>query len=133
MGASYIIAGRRFYRRSRIKLTRVERDALATAGRVVVRRPVEWPLPDRRPHFDRAYTEPGGTDLWGTEPYLKVPNAALPDGPDEGIVNRVFCPWGYPPHRLRLARTSGYVLIKGVGLDETPPGAWSLALTLHAA
>src|SRR5262245_37982517 len=72
----YVIGGVRFYRRSLVKLSADERAALAAAGRAVLRRPVEWPLPDHTPDFARAYTDAGGTDIWGPGPYLKVPSGS---------------------------------------------------------
>src|SRR4051812_4541566 len=102
-----MIGGVRFDRRSLVKLSEDERAALAATGRAALRRPVEWPLPERTPDFARAYPDSGGTDIWGPGPYLKVPSRAA--GEDWEPVNRVFCPWGYPPDRLRLAWSRRYL------------------------
>src|SRR5689334_12148259 len=102
MGTSFTIAGTTFRRRSIVKLSPDERSALARAGAVVLARPIEWPLPTRTAFMDRAYVDPGGTDVWGPGPYLKVPNVGPRD--DGEVVNRVFCPWGYPPDPVRAFR-----------------------------
>ncbi len=128
MARHFTIGGVRLYRRSLIKVMPEERQNLRTHGRAILRRPVEWPLPNRVPVFARAYIDPGGTDIWGPGPYLKVPNRAA-DEPDE-VVNRVFCPWGYPPDRLRVARTSRYLRLLVVQLvrDED---RWLWLLTVE--
>jgi hypothetical protein len=120
-----MIGGVRFYRRSLVKLSAVERSALATTGWVALRRPVEWPLPDQTPDFARAYTDPGGS-LWGPGPYLKVPSRIA--GDDWEPVNRVFCPWGYPPDRVRVARSAVYLRLAAVELARVGPAAWEWVL-----
>jgi hypothetical protein len=94
----------------------------------VLRRPVEWPLPDHTPDFARAYTDPGGTDIWGPGPYLKVPSRVADDTWEP--VNRVFCPWGYPPDRVRVARSSMYLQLAAVELARVGPAAWEWVLHL---
>lgn len=124
-----MIGGVRFYRRSLVKLSVDERAALANTGRAVLRRPVDWPLPGRTPDFAGAYTDPGGTDIWGPGPYLKVPNRIHGDDDWEPI-NRVFCPWGYPPDRVRVARSATYLQLAVVELGRVGPAAWEWVLTL---
>lgn len=126
---SFSIGGVRFYRRSLVKLSPVERAALAATGRAALRRPVERPLPFSVPDFSRAYTDAGGTDIWGPGPYLKVPNRIVGDDDWEPI-NRVFCPWGYPPDRLRVARSAVYLRLEAVALDRVGPAAWEWALSV---
>ncbi len=128
MAHSYVIGGARLYRRSLVRLSAAERESLAADGLVVLRRPVEWPLPDAVPDFTRAFTDTGGTPIWGPGPYLKVPNR--PAGEKYEPVNRVFCPWGYPPDRLRVAHSGVYLRLAAVALDRTAPAAWDWLLTV---
>jgi hypothetical protein len=131
MSSSFVIAGRPFKRRSVIKLSADERAAVERTGTVVLARPVEWPLPERTPLMERAYLDRGGTDVWGAGPYLKVPNV----GPgDEGeVVNRVFCPWGYPPDPLRAFRRNIRMRLERVELVRVAEAAWEWRLTASAA
>ncbi len=130
MGTSFIIAGQSFRRRSIIKLSADERGALERTGTVVLARPVEWPLPERTPYMERAYVDPGGTDIWGAGPYLKVPNVG-PD--DEGeVVNRVFCPWGYPPDPLRAFRRNIHMRLERVEIVRVAGAAWEWHMTAKA-
>jgi hypothetical protein len=101
MGTSFVIAGRSFRRRSIIRLSADERAALERTGTVVLARPVEWPLSERTPLMDRAHVDPGGTDIWGTGPYLKVPNV----GPTMKARSSTACSahGGYPPDPLRAS------------------------------
>lgn len=123
----YMIGGIRFYRRSLVKLSADERAALATTGRAILRRPVEWPLPDQIPDFARAYADPGGTDLWGPGPYLKVPSRIAGDDSWEPV-NRVFCPWGYPPDRIRVTHSAVYLQLTAVELVRVGPASWEWVL-----
>ena len=125
MARSYTIAGIRFFRRSLIKLSQAERQQLSR-DTIVVARPVEWPLASSLPDFEAAYVDPGGTDIWGPGPYLKVPNRVA----DCEAVNRVFSPWGYPPDRIRLARSSTYLQIMRIELVRDAPASWFWRLTL---
>lgn len=127
MGATYTIGGVTFRRRSILALAVGERAGLLANGEVTIRRPVEWPLPGSVPDFAAAYIDPGGTDVWGAGPYLKVPNT--PPGSD-ALVNRVFCPWGYPPQRLRVARRRAYVELTAVRLRRAEPRRWEWLLAL---
>lgn len=127
MARWYMIGGVRFYRRSLVKLSEYERAAIAATGRAALRRPVEWPLPERTPDFARAYTDRGGTDIWGPGPYLKVPNCIAGDDAWEPT-NRVFCPWGYPPDRMRLSRSAVYLQLVGVEVDRVGPASWEWVL-----
>jgi hypothetical protein len=129
LAASFIIDGVRFYRRSLVKLSVGERVALTETGQATLRRPVEWPLPGREFDFSRAYTDSGGTDIWGPGPYLKVPNRWPRDTWE--AVNRVFCPWGYPPDRLRVAHKSVYLRLMEVNLACTGPAASEWLLTVE--
>jgi hypothetical protein len=126
MAAAYYIDGVKFYRRSLVRLSAAERQALATAGQVILRRPVDWPLPYAVPDFTRTYPDPG-YGLWGPGPYLKVPNPRA--GEDYEPINRVFCPWGYPPVRLRVAHSRVYLRLADVTLVRTAPAAWDWLLT----
>jgi|GEM_PF-5895019 len=123
MTSWYTIGGIRFSRLSTMKLSAAERAEIARAGRTNLRRPVVWPLPDRTPDFARAYPDRGGTDIWGPGPYLKVPNVFIGD-PDGKGVDRVFCPWGYPPDRVRVMWSGMYLQFAGVKLDHVRPDAW---------
>jgi hypothetical protein len=125
----YVIDGVRFYRRSLIKLSANERAALAATGRAILRYPVEWPLADHAPDFARAYTDPGGTDIWGPGPYLKVPSRIVGDDRWEPV-NRVFCPWGYPSDRVRIAHSSVYLQLTAVELARAGPAAWEWILSV---
>ncbi len=127
MAQAYIVAGRKLRRRSIVKLRPEDRARLAETGRVTARFPVEWPIPEYRPDLAKAYVEAGDTDIWGPGPYLKVPNRQG----DTEVVNRVFCPWGYPPDRLRLARSRTYLEIAGVALDRVGEAAWEWRLDLR--
>ena len=130
MGTSFVIAGKSFRRRSMIKLSADERAALEHKGNVVLARPIEWPLPDRIPFMDRAYVDPGGTDVWGVGPYLKVPNVGRED---EGeVVNRVFCPWGYPPDPLRALRRKIHMRLESVEIVRVVDAGWEWRLTVKA-
>ena len=129
MARWYMIGGVRFCRRGLVQLSAEERAALAASGRAVLHRLVEWPLPDRAPDFSRAYIDPGGTDIWGPGPYLKVPNRSA--GEDWEPINRVFCPWGYPPDRLRASRSRVYLRIVAVELVRVAPAAWEWLLTVE--
>ncbi|GMU20775.1 MAG: hypothetical protein AMXMBFR13_08710 [Phycisphaerae bacterium] len=129
MSSTYVVAGRTFRRRSIVKLSPEERDTLACTGTVVLARPVEWPIPDRTPLMDRAHVDPGGTDIWGPGPYLKVPNVGA--GEDWEAVNRVFCPWGYPPDHIRGFRRKLRMRIERVDLVQTAPASWEWRLTVR--
>ena len=54
-----------------------------------------------------AWVDPGGT-IWGPGPYLKVPVRHVDDTFDDGIIDRVFCPYGPVGTRL-WARETHYV------------------------
>ncbi len=127
MTRDYVIAGRTFRRRSILKLRPEDRATLAETGRVTARFPVEWPIPEYHPDMTKAFADEGKTDIWGAGPYLKVPNRQG----DNEVVNRVFCPWGYPPERLRLARSRTYLKIVGVALDRVGEAAWEWRLDLR--
>jgi hypothetical protein len=124
-----MIGGVRFYRRSLVKLSAVERATLASTARAALHRPVEWPLIGPPPDFARAYTDPGGTDLWGPGPYLKVPSRIAGDEGWEPV-NRLFCPWGYPPDRVRVAHSSVYLQLDVVELARLGPAAWEWLLSV---
>ena len=123
----FLIGGVRFYRRSLVKLSADERAALVTTGRAALHRPVEWPLPGRTPDFARAYADPGGTDIWGPGPYLKVPNRIAGDQEWEPV-DRVFCPWGAPADRVQMARESVYLTLAAVELARLEPASWEWVL-----
>ena len=129
MTRGYLIGGVKFNRRSNIQLSRDERTTLDQKGRLVLRRTVEWPLRGRTPKFEKAYVDAGGTPIWGPGPYLKVPNQSCSEEDDE-LINRVFCPWGYPPDRLRLARSSKRVELVNVGLIRDGARTWMWMLTV---
>lgn len=129
MAAWYMIGGVRFHRRCLVKLSADERAALARTGQVPLHRVVEWPLPDHTPDFSRAYTDSGGTDIWGPGPYLKVPSRIAGDESWEPV-NRVFCPWGYPPDRVRVARSSQYLQLAKVELARVSLAVWKWVLTV---
>ena len=86
-------------------------------------------MPNYTPDFARAYTDLGGTDIWGPGPYLKVPSRIAGDD-DWEPVNRVFCPWGYPPDRVRVARSAVYLRLEAVGLVRVGPSAWEWSLSV---
>ena len=124
MGSWHVTGSQRIRRRSIIKLSPAERAALEHAGCVVLARPVEWPIPDRLAFMDRAYADTGGADF-GPGPYLKVPNReAGEDAPDDEVVSRVFCPWGYPPDPLRAFRRNLRMRLERVDLVQVAPAAW---------
>jgi hypothetical protein len=127
MAAAFLIAGQRIYRRSLVKLSPIERAALLASGRVNLRRPVEWPLSEKLFDFSRAYPDVGGA-LWGPGPYLKVPNWKPDD--DWEAVNRLFCPWGYPPSRLRVAWSSVYLQLQAVNLHQIDTSTWEWVLSV---
>ena len=127
MGTSFVIAGRSFRRRSVVKLSAEERAALERTGTVVLARPVEWPLPGRTPFMERAQVDPGGTDVWGPGPYLKVPNVGADDAGE--VINRVFCPWGYPPDPIRAFRRKIPMRLARVEIVRTAEAAWEWRLT----
>jgi hypothetical protein len=129
MARWYTIHGVRFHRRSLVKLSPSERAALRESARADLVRSVEWPLANHTPDFARAYTDPGGTDIWGPGPYLKVPSRIAGDD-DWEPVNRVFCPWGYPPDRIRVARSSVYLQLAEIGLIRSGTAAWRWVLTV---
>jgi hypothetical protein len=128
VAAWFMMGGVRFYRRSLVKLSAAERAALNGVGQADLRRPLEWPLPDYSPDFSRAYVDLGGTDLWGPGPYLKVPCQIA--GDDWEPINRIFCPWGYPPDRLRIAWSSQYIQLTAVGLARVGRAEWEWVLTI---
>jgi hypothetical protein len=125
----YRIGGVRFYRRSLVEPSVEERAALAISGRALLRRPLEWPLPNRVPDFSHAHTDPGGTDIWGPGPYLKVPNQ--PIGEDWEPIDRVFCPWGYPPDRLRVSHSQVYLQLAAVEPARIDQATWEWRLTVE--
>ena len=127
MATAFLIDGVRFYRRSLVKLSPAERATLATKGRVGLHRPVEWPLPGKVCDFGRAFPDAGGS-LWGSGPYLKVPNRC--PGNDWDAVNRLFCPWGYPPDRLRVAWSGVYLRLESVELARVGPASWNWILSV---
>ena len=129
MSAHYIIGGRTLCVRTTIKLAAAERAALSDGGLVTLVRRVEWPLPEATPPLDRAYVDCGGTDVWGPGPYLKVPNT--PWASIEEVVNRVFCPRGYPPRRLRVDRSSRRVWVERIELFRTMAEHWHWGLLVR--
>lgn len=130
MSTSFFIAGRPFRRRSIIRITVDERVVIERTGAAVLVRPIEWPLPERTAFMDRAYVDPGGTDVWGAGPYLKVPNVG---SADEGeVVNRVFCPWGYPPAPLRAFRRKIRMRLERVEIARVADTAWEWRLSVKA-
>ena len=125
MAAAFVIDGVRMYRRCLVKLSLPERATLATEGRVVLRRPVEEPLPGKLFDFGRAYVDAGGS-LWGPGPYLKVPNRRPED--DWEAITRLFCPWGYPPGRVRVARSRVYLQLTAVEVEQRSSECWDWLL-----
>ena len=119
-----------YYRKSVIKLRAEQRKLLETQKMIVLQFPVEWLDATRIPVFAEAYEDPGGTDIWGAGPYLKVPNIGKENGGDGRLINRLFCPFGYPPDRLRISRHSIYVQISRVELKRVSPELWVWLLTL---
>lgn len=79
------------------------------------------------PDLARAYTDQGGTSIWGPGPYLKVPNRIAGDDEWEPI-DRVFCPWGYPPDRIRVAWSAVYLQLRTVELARVGPSSWEWVL-----
>ncbi len=128
MGAKYSTAGVTLWRRCLVKLGAEKRAELAKNGRVQLRLPVEWPNPESKPLFEEAFIDPGGTDIWGPGPYLKVPNYIKAH--DERSINRIFCPWGYPPDRVRVSRRAMYLQLGAVELERVGDAAWEWILTL---
>ena len=118
------------YRLCTIKLTAEERAAVRADGKITVHRPVEWSLAQRIPFFEQAYIDRGGTDAWGPGPYLKVPCQDPRDG--ERYIDRVFCPWNYPPQRVRVMRSRVFLRIANVSLTQRDTDAWEWMLTLEA-
>src|SRR4051812_8570374 len=113
MARHNIIAGTRVRRRSVIKLTAAQRDALSVDRAITIDEQVVWPIASTVPLFDEAYVDPGGTPIWGPGPYLKVPNRFLNAKDGDWIpTNRLFCPYGYPPARLRVSHRSVYVVVE---------------------
>jgi len=74
------------------------------------RRPVLWKNSPLIPFMARAWVDPGGTDLFGPGPYLKVPCHHLEDpvGRDFERTLRVHSPYGYPGDRLWVRETIRY-------------------------
>ena len=73
----------------------------------------------------------GGADF-GPGPYLKVPNREPgDDDPDFEVVNRVFCPWGYPPDPVRAFRRNLRMRLERVDLVQVAPAAWEWRLTVR--
>lgn len=56
--------------------------------------------------WNRAHVDPGGTEIFGPGPYLKVATAHPEDGwcknPEHDVWNRIHCPYGYPEEGARL-------------------------------
>lgn len=113
-----------------IDLRETELAEFRASGVTRFARPIEWPVPNVTPDFRAAYIDRGGTPIWGPGPYLKVPNVTS-DG--DALVNRVFCPWGYPPERLRIRGLEGSATISIVELECDAPGSWNWVVTLTAA
>ena len=63
-----------------------------------------------------AWVDPGGT-IWGPGPYLKVPVRHVDDTFDDGIIDRVFCPYGPVGTRLWVRETWAVP----VEYDDTAP------------
>jgi hypothetical protein len=78
--------------------------AILDGRKTQTRRVVKWSLKPLVPDFSKAWIDPGGTDIWGPGPYLKVPCEHPADGPD-GRVNRVFCPYGVAGDQLWVKET----------------------------
>ena len=97
MSSYYLIDGNRVPIKTSINCSAEERNSLVENSRVELSRRVQWPLEYGNPNFSKAYEDPGETEIWGAGPYLKVPF-------DDGAQCRVFCPWGYPPRRIRINR-----------------------------
>lgn len=128
MGTHYLIAGKKFHRKNTIKLSSQERNSL-NSGTVLILKKVEWPLIDSTPLMEHAYVDPGCTEIWGKGSYLKIPN--VPHDTDKTLVNRIFCPWGYPPDKLRVAWHKTYVEIEKVTLVQSY-AVWYWQLTLSS-
>ena len=133
MSDTYEIAGIEFRRRTKVSLTEVELVSLDRSRRALVRRDVEWPVPDTIPDFASAYVDTGGTDIWGPGPYLKVPNRPLASDDDWVSTNRLFCPWGYPPDQLLVEKDGRCVALTDVALEHQAPDRWTWVLELTTA
>ena len=129
MARYYIIDGHKFYRRSIIKLTSKEKNDFKKSGIFFIKRSLEWPLEYRIPDLKAAYIDKGGTDIWGSGPYLKVPNRNK-NKEFYDSVNRIFCPWGYPPDRVRIARSKYYVQLITVEISCKDKDNWYWLLTM---
>lgn len=134
MARHNIIAGERVGRRSPIKLTAEQRDTLTVERTITIDEEVVWPLASTIPIFDEAYVDEGGTPIWGPGPYLKVPNRFDATYGEQVLVNRVFCPYGYPPARLRVSHRSVYVAIARVEIvRESETWLWRITLMAEDA
>jgi hypothetical protein len=127
-----VLMGRDYPRQlSMIKLTPAERALLDADGQAVVHRPVEWVISCRVPRFEAARVDRGGTAVWGPGPYLKVPDRDPRDGED--YVDRVFCPWGYPPRSIRVSHRKIRLTLLAVELTHSGPAEWEWLLTVKTA
>jgi hypothetical protein len=115
------------HRLSTIKLTAAERATATAGGKLTVRRAVEWPLTHRTPLLDQAYVDAGCTSIWGPGPYLKVPDPDPRDG--ERYIDRISCPWGYPPQRVRVMRSRLVLTIAEVSLAHSATESWEWVIT----
>jgi hypothetical protein len=111
----YLIAGQQIPLLEAIDLAPDEILTLERAGCVAISRPVAWPIASTVADLSQAYTDTGNTDIWGQGPYLKVPNRTACG---DLLVNRVFCPWGYPPDRISATPVGAFVKIASVSLSR---------------
>lgn len=114
------------HRHSILKLGASEKSLLTSTGQAVLRRPVEWIIPHRLPRFEHAYVDEGGTEIWGPGPYLKVPDVDPSDG--SAFIDRVFCPWGYPPRSIRVSYRKFRLNLLAVEVARSEPGIWEWLL-----
>jgi hypothetical protein len=128
---TYMIAGVEFRWLRSIDVSADEQTLLDQQGRAILRRRVEWPVPDRIPDFATAYIDGDPTSrnpLFGAGPYLKVPNRATSDDDDWVATNRVFCPWGYSPDQLQVRGSDYSVRLRDVVIERSGTDTWHWVL-----
>ena len=104
--------------------------AILEGRKTQTRRVVAWPYKPTVPKWGKAWIDPGGTDIFGPGPYLKVPCDDPREHSDDGVIRRVFSPYGEANDRLWVRETWAP---RGVNPVARPSGKFGAAVIEYRA